>query len=69
MLILHRPILADDPDLVLRYERGLFEVVSPQGDTVRVTCPSAVCLKVANAVNQDCAPHRRWWRIEKLSEA
>lgn len=63
MLKVNEPILAEDPYLVLQYECGVFEVVSPNGERLRVTCPV-----------QGSIPHTRmtgtglaqWWRIEKI---
>jgi len=39
MLEVNKPVLADDPYRLLQYERGIFEVVSPRGRRVRVSCP------------------------------
>ena len=69
MLILHKPILADDPDRILQFERGLFEVVSPQGETVRVACPPATKLKAQVPSNREHSTRQRWWRIEKLQDS
>lgn len=63
MLKVNEPILAEDPYLVLQYERGVFEVVSPNGERLRVTCPlqgSLAPTKIA-ATNPT-----QWWRIEKI---
>jgi len=63
MLKVNEPILAEDPYLVLQYERGVFLVVSPTGERLRVTCPlqgSIPHTKIANAGSM------RWWRIEKI---
>lgn len=69
MLKAHEPILADDPDSLLQYERGIFEVVSPRSERVRVVCPPLHL--VAPARGADCCrtTGRQWWRIEKISDA
>jgi len=66
MLEVHKPVLADDPYRLLQYERGVFEVVSPRGQRVRVICP----LKAASDGSlraEDSAHEKGWWRIEKIA--
>jgi hypothetical protein len=63
MLKVNEPILAEDPYLVLQYERGVFDVVSPTGERLRVTCPLQGSIPKTKIVN---AGPVRWWRIEKI---
>ena len=66
MLKVNEPILAEDPYLVLQYERGVFEVVSPAGERVRVTCPLRGSIPMTKIAAAGAA---QWWRIEKILEA
>jgi hypothetical protein len=63
MLKVNEPILAEDPYLVLQYERGVFEVVSPAGERLRVTCPLQGSIPQTKNANPGPA---QWWRIEKI---
>jgi hypothetical protein len=63
MLKVNEPILAEDPNLVLQYERGVFEVVSPNGERLRVTCPVQGSIPRAKMAGAGPA---QWWRIEKI---
>lgn len=63
MLKVNEPILAEDPNLVLRYERGVFELVSPNGERLRVTCPVQGSIPRTKMASTGPA---RWWRIEKI---
>jgi len=69
MLQLHKPILADDPQTLLQYERGLFELVSPSGKKVSVVCRRNVPPNLVRAPNELAAKERGWWRVEKVAEA
>jgi len=68
MLQLHEPIDSDDPDALLQYERGVFELVSPSGERLRVVCPQGIPLGLTRAVKEAPERARRWWRIEKVAE-
>jgi hypothetical protein len=63
MLKVNEPILAEDPYLVLQYERGVFEVMSPTGERLRVTCPLQGSIPQTKMAN---ARPGQWWRIEKI---
>lgn len=63
MLKVNEPILAEDSYLVLQYERGVFEVVSPNGERLRLTCPVQGSLPRTKMAGTGPA---RWWRIEKI---
>jgi len=63
MLELNQPILVDDPYRLLQYERGVFRVISPSGQCLRVTCPLA-----NEQLRTEGTEHGRgWWRIEKIA--
>lgn len=66
MLKLNEPILADDPYLVLRYEQGVFEVVSPTGERLRVICPLRGSSSIPQAKTAEAGATQVWWRIEKI---
>jgi hypothetical protein len=67
MLKVKEPMLADDPYRVLQYERGVFEVVSPTGARLRVTCPlQRSSIPRENEIHRDS--EQAWWRIEKIVE-
>jgi hypothetical protein len=68
MLKVKEPILADDPYRVLQYEQGVFEVVSPTGARLRVTCPLQRS-SIPQANETDGVSEQAWWRIEKIIEA
>lgn len=63
MLKVNEPILAEDPNLVLRYERGVFDLVSPNGERLRVTCPVQGSIPRTKMAGTGPA---QWWRIEKI---
>jgi hypothetical protein len=66
MLEVNKPVLADNPYRVLQYERGLFEVVSPTGQRVRVNCPLE--LRSDGPLQVEDSPRSKgWWRIEKIA--
>jgi hypothetical protein len=67
MLEINKPILVDNPYRLLQYERGVFKVVSPSGNCVRVICP--LDLPPANEqLRTEGTEHSRgWWRIEKIA--
>lgn len=66
MLEVNKPILADDPYRLLQYERGVFDVVSPSGQRLQVTCPlqrsSDESLRAEGSKRG-----RGWWRIERIA--
>ena len=68
MLKLKEPILADDPYRVLQYEHGVFEVVSPTGARLRVTCPPQRS-SIPPTNETGGGSEHAWWRIEKIIEA
>jgi hypothetical protein len=68
MLQLYEPILADDPEAVLQYERGTFELTSPSGKRLRVVCPQNRPLELSGAAKEDLTQRQGWWRIEKIAE-
>lgn len=65
MLEVNKPILVDDPYRLLRYERGVFEVVSPSGDCVRVICPLERLPEPARTEGVERS--RGWWKVEKIA--
>lgn len=69
MLEIRKPVLADDPDRLLQYEHGVFEVVSPAGQRLRITCPLEHPLNSRPRPAAHLGPARAWWRIEKTNEA
>jgi hypothetical protein len=66
MLEVNKPVLADDPYRLLQYERGVFEVVSPKGQRVRVICPLKPVSDGSLPV-EDSTREKGWWRIEKIA--
>jgi len=69
MLQFHKPILADDRQTLLQYERGLFELVSPSAKEVGVVCRRNVPPDLVRAPNEQAAKERGCWRVEKVAEA
>lgn len=67
MLELNKPIHADDPLRLLQYERGLFEVVSPDGECLRVIAPLARLPVPFEKQFATPNPVRGWWRIQKIA--
>jgi hypothetical protein len=62
------PIFVDDPDSLLQYEHGVFEVVSPLGERVRVVCPPLRLLAPRREARTTGIPGQQWWRIEKIGD-
>ena len=67
MLEMNKPILVDEPDRLLRYERGVFEVISPSGHRVRVVCPLERALLAQRTGTSDVDRSGGWWKVEKIA--
>ena len=67
MLEVNKPILVDEPDRLLRYERGVFEVISPSGHRVRVVCPLERVPLAEWAGTSDVDRSGGWWKVEKVA--
>jgi hypothetical protein len=70
MLELNQVILVDNPSVVLKDECGVFELVSPVGDVMQVTCKPALDMSLPENVSFDPARKRsdNLWAIRKLAE-
>jgi hypothetical protein len=67
MLEVNKPVLADDPYRLLQYECGVFDVVSPSGQRLRVICPLDRPLDGLQIQTQDSKRSHGWWRIERIT--
>ncbi|HEX4074905.1 MAG TPA: hypothetical protein VHX49_05870 [Candidatus Acidoferrales bacterium] len=70
MLRLNETILVDTPSLALEGERGVFELISPTGDVLRIECapglPTGVPLHVGFRPEKTRADLR--WEVTKIAE-
>jgi hypothetical protein len=69
MLKLNEVILVDDPSSVLDHERGIFEVLSPLGDLIRVSCSPGL---PADHQHVSFHPEKKRadfrWEVRKIAE-
>ena len=70
MLELNQVILANSPSVVLKNESGIFELVSPLGDIIQVSCKPGLEMGLPENVSFDPARKRsdNLWTIKKLAE-
>jgi hypothetical protein len=70
MLQLNQVILVDNPSVVLKDEGGVFELVSPLGDVMQVSCKPGLDMGVPENVSFDPARKRsdHRWAIKKIAE-
>ena len=70
MLQLNQVILVDSPSIALKDERGIFELVSPLGDVIQVSCRPGLDMGLPENVCFDPARKRpdNLWAIRKLAE-
>jgi hypothetical protein len=70
MLEVDQPIVTDDPDLLLRYEHGVFEVTSPGGESTRVIGPlEGPRTDVKRVIKANSMGNGGWWRVRKIAHA
>lgn len=67
MLELNKPIHVDDPLRLLQYERGLFEIISPDGECLHVNAPLTHLPLPPEKQLPAPKPVRGWWRIQKIA--
>jgi hypothetical protein len=70
MLQLNQVILVDNPSVVLKEEGGIFELVSPLGDVIQVSCKPGLEMGLPENVAFDPARKRsdNLWAIRKIAE-
>jgi hypothetical protein len=70
MLQLNQVILADNPSIVLKDEGGVFELVSPLGDVIQVSCKPGLEMGLPENVSFDPTRKRpdNLWAIKKIAE-
>jgi hypothetical protein len=70
MLQLNQVVLVDSPSVALKDERGIFELVSPLGDVILVSCQPGLDMSLPERVSFDPTRKRRdnRWAIRKLAE-
>jgi len=70
VLELNHVVVVDSPSLALKDERGIFELISPLGDVILVTCAPGLEMGVPEHVAFD--PNKRrmdhCWEIRKIAE-
>jgi hypothetical protein len=71
MLKLNEKILAESPSVALKEESGVFELVSPLGDVLELTCAPGLELGTPRRVSFDPEKKRsdHLWVITKIAEA
>ncbi|MGC2332726.1 MAG: hypothetical protein WA581_14825 [Candidatus Acidiferrales bacterium] len=70
MLRLNQVMLVGNPSVVLKDECGVFELVSPLGDVIQVSCKPGLDMGLPENVSFD--PERKrsdnLWAIKKIAE-
>jgi hypothetical protein len=70
LLKLNQVILAESPSAALQNESGVFELASPQGEVILVTCEPGLMLGAPQQVSFDPQRARsdHCWEIKKIAE-